>query len=434
MPNMIRSFVVIGLLMQAAQVGLAVEIGDTVRVVRKTSLRVETEAVATVPSGTELKVENINGEWLWVTYAGKQGWVAGKDVAGDTPLLDEMIKLEPQNAGLYQARGLLLMTQGKLDKAMQDFQDGVRLAPNEPQSYNCRGVGFYRLGKYDEAIADFDRVLRLDPKHVDAVRNRGSCWRAKKDYDRAITDYDEALRRSPQNADVYFDRGLAWYGKRDLEKAEADLGEALKFDARHEQALYNHGLVRQERKNYDGAIDDFTALLKANPKKYEVYVDRGNCREFKGEHEAAVADYDLALGFDPNYADALYDRGNSFRALGRYARAVQDYRAAIASDPRLHGAHNNLAWTLATCPDPSVRDGKDAVAHALQACELSGWKSPGSIAVLAAAYAEAGQFDSAVKYQQQALAEGGPASQAAYQERLKLFQDRKAYHEAPHPK
>jgi len=421
---LLSAFVLLG-----ATAVFAIEAGETVRVVRHTSLRVETKSVATVPSGTELKVEDVNGDWLWVTHAGKQGWVAAKDVAGDTPLLDEMIKLEPKNAGLYQMRGMLLMAQGKLDKAMVDFQVGVRLAPNDPQSFNCRGVGWYRLGQYDKAIVDFDKTLELDPQHVDAPRNRGSCWRAKKEYDRAIADYDEALRRNPKNADVYFDRGNAWYGKRYLDKAAEDYGEALKLDPRNEQAFYNRGLVREEQGDLDGAVEDFTTLLNLNPKKYSAYVDRGNCWELKGDHARAIADYNQALGFNPKYADALYDRGNSYRSLGRYAEAVQDYRAALIGHPQLSEAFNNLAWTLATCPDPKTRNGKESVDYALKACELSGWKSPGTVGVLAAAYAETGQFDLAVKYQQQALAKLDKKTTAEFQERLQLYQAGKPYHE-----
>jgi tetratricopeptide (TPR) repeat protein len=50
-----------------------------------------------------------------------------------------------------------------------------------------------------------------------------------------------------------------------------------------------------------------------------------------------------------------------------------------------------------------VRSGQLAIIDAKRACELSKWKSSGYTDTLAAAYAEAGNFDSAIRYQEQAI-------------------------------
>jgi predicted Zn-dependent protease len=68
------------------------------------------------------------------------------------------------------------------------------------------------------------------------------------------------------------------------------------------------------------------------------------------------------------------------------------------------------------------------------ACKLSEWKEANWVDTLAAAYAEAGDFDSAVKWQKEAinlLTEKEAAKwQAEFEERLKLYQSGKPYHES----
>lgn len=88
-----------------------------------------------------------------------------------------------------------------------------------------------------------------------------------------------------------------------------------------------------------------------------------------------------------------------------------------------------LARLLATCPDDKARDGKRAVEYATTACERTGWKDPMYLDTLAAAYAEAGQFEEAVRYQTRALEDPtlkGDLRKAARQ-RLELYRQKKPF-------
>jgi len=65
---------------------------------------------------------------------------------------------------------------------------------------------------------------------------------------------------------------------------------------------------------------------------------------------------------------------------------------------------NNLAWALATNPNPSFRDGSNAVVLAEKAVAATSPRIPWHLGTLAAAYAETGQFEKAVITQQEAIA------------------------------
>ena len=110
-------------------------------------------------------------------------------------------------------------------------------------------------------------------------------------------------------------------------------------------------------------------------------------------------------------------------------RVRQVYQEAIRVNPHDAASHNNFAWFLATCPEAERRDGKRAVELARKACELRQNKDYVTLDTLAAACAEAGQFDEAVKYQKQAAELAPAAEKPKFQERTALYEQKKPYHQ-----
>jgi len=98
-----------------------------------------------------------------------------------------------------------------------------------------------------------------------------------------------------------------------------------------------------------------------------------------------------------------FPRKESSLPAKEYPKALADVGEAIRLNPRFTRAYADQAWLLATCADDRYRDGQNAVAAARKACELSAWKDPGYLSVLAAACAEAGDFKEAIRRQNQAL-------------------------------
>ena len=65
------------------------------------------------------------------------------------------------------------------------------------------------------------------------------------------------------------------------------------------------------------------------------------------------------------------------RHLNReYKLELVDYAESIERDPSDARGHQVLAWLLATCPDPTIRDGRRAVSEATLARELQEWERP----------------------------------------------------------
>ena len=98
---------------------------------------------------------------------------------------------------------------------------------------------------------------------------------------------------------------------------------------------------------------------------------------------------------------------------------------------------NNQAWTFATSPEAKVRNGRLAVALAKRACELTHYQKTIYVGTLAAACAEAGQFDEALAAADKACAlaekSGDPNLLQRNRELRALYRQHQPYHETPKP-
>src|SRR5439155_19195896 len=120
-------------------------------------------------------------------------------------------------------------------------------------------------------------------------------------------------------------------------------------------------------------------------------------------------------------------RGKGWEAKKKFDKAVKDYEDAIKLDPQDPRIYAFRAWMLATCPDEKYRDGKKAVELAKKAVDLAKMPNGEYAEALAAAHAEAGNFDEAVSVQERALEDATLKNDADARRRLELYRDKKPY-------
>ena len=91
----------------------------------------------------------------------------------------------------------------------------------------------------------------------------------------------------------------------------------------------------------------------------------------------------------------------------------------------------NKAWLLATAADDSIRNGPEAIKSALVACELNKYRVPADLKALAAAYAENGQFELAIGWQEKAIQLTSGEDKAVEEKVLEQYKDKRPYREMP---
>jgi lipoprotein NlpI len=61
-------------------------------------------------------------------------------------------------------RGSVHRAKGDTDRAIADYDDGIRLDPKYARAYRARGVAVLQAGSFAKSLTDLDRSQELDPK------------------------------------------------------------------------------------------------------------------------------------------------------------------------------------------------------------------------------------------------------------------------------
>ncbi len=286
----------------------------------------------------------------------------------------------------------------------------------------------------DDAPAYYTKLLNRGTHNVLAYALRGVSWLSKREYDNAAKDLTEALRLEPSNSTFFTLRGKAHYGKHNYARAVADFTEAIRLDPANLIAYNDRGVCLNAENEFAKALEQFNEVLRVDPANALAFANRGATWFDLEEYKKSLADMNRAIELSPKMTLAYVNRGRWYMKHGDYLEAEADYRRAIELAPREWAPYNGLGRIYAAAPEFEfhLRDGKQALEMAKRGCELSHWDEWVCVATLAAAYAESGDFASAVHWQTKAMAMSQPAKirdQKDNEKRLELYKSGKAYYE-----
>lgn len=333
--------------------------------------------------------------------------------------LDEAVRLLPNNAAMVRARGLALADMDKPEAALADLDRAIALEPDNGPTHEARAIVLARLKRFDEALAALDKVQAISPDSLAPNMQRAKIHAQQRKFDAAIDDLNKALKMDSGNVVVLLLRAGVYQEKGDKQKALADADEAMRLKPDVPLVIRTRALLLAESERLDEAIADLEKLVKLEPKDSLTLLQLGMLYSAKKQSARAVEIFTKLVALEPNEWRAWRGRGDAYLNIGRQAEALADYEKAFKLEPKDDGVLNNLAWLLATSPDDKLRDGRRAVKLATEACELSQWKAAHILSTLAAAYAETGDFDAAVKWSQKAVDLGAKEKDKETEEALK---------------
>jgi tetratricopeptide (TPR) repeat protein len=258
---------------------------------------------------------------------------------------------------------------------------------------------------------------------------RGLSYERKREWDKAIADFSTAIWREPHSRLALAERGISCNRKGEPERALRDFEVMMRFNPDDALAHALRADTLEITGQPDAALEEAATAIQLDRKLALAHDVRGRAWLRKKDEEKAVREFEEAERVEPNHVREILASAYAFQRRRDYNPALAEFRETAERFPRSANPQNALAWFLATCPEPRVRNGREAITRATLACELTQWKNPGYLDTLAAAYAESGEFDQAMKFINEAVAKLAENSQdrKEIEEHVACFRQRKPW-------
>ncbi len=215
--------------------------------------------------------------------------------------------------------------------------------------------------------------------------------------------------------------------------------QAIEAPSVEHYRYFNEALAQLKAERWPEAIATLEQALALEPKSAKSRLLLGTALWRAGRQEEALGQYEQAVALDPGRVEAHYSLSFTLFLMERQAEGIAAFKRGFGVAPRwgqlpeqfdlgvalalpgppqlvLDTCHERLARRpddvlalvllaslRAASPDPALRNGEEALRAARQACTATRYQIPEPLDVLAAAYAEAGRSEEAVRIGEFAL-------------------------------
>jgi tetratricopeptide (TPR) repeat protein len=277
-----------------------------------------------------------------------------------------------------------------------------------------------------ENIKGYEMMIRAAPDNAALHDDVALLYAEAGNLDGVAAHFAEAARIHPDRASAQYNLGSARLLQGRREEARAAFEGAISIDPGYANAYRGLGITLYRAGRLEEAARAYEKALQLAPMDVSVHHNYAVLLHAQGKLADAAERYREALRLDNRHPDAHYGLALVLAAEGQVADAVLHYREALKAVPEWPQVLAELAWLLATTPDPAIRNPREALALAERALRSATPPSWAALNAMAAALASAGRFSEAAEHARRALeaavAAGDQAAAVRIRERVGLYE------------
>lgn len=251
----------------------------------------------------------------------------------------------------YVTEAEQLFAQGKVNQAIQSYQQAIAAAPSNPGNvviYINMARAQVWAGQYKDAQINAENALLLNQNSSMAHAVRGWALANQQDFLNAEAAIKRALELDPNNAlahayyaellvDQYFNNQG---GPNIVERMSEESRVALSLGGGTVEAHYARGYVLEATGNYPEAIDEYQAAVAINGNIAKIYLALGRSYRLAGVYDLAVDALSRADTLNPSDPTPDLIISRIHYTTGEFTKAEQYAQQALRDspgDPNLRG-------------------------------------------------------------------------------------------------
>ncbi len=299
--------------------------------------------------------------------------------------------------------------------AVRHARAALDLEPDDPGARIAYRNALMDAGDGDRLRSEVEAALAADPDDVAARVRLAEILDGEGRTGDAVDELRRAVELSPGDVELRFLYGQLLARLDRLSEALSQFAAVVDRDPRHVEAHRILAAAAVRSGYLEPAAAHYGAILAVEPRDASALYGKAQAAASSGRLVEAVEGYRTLLEHDPGHAAGRHALGLALLQSGpaTAAEGAEQLRRAYVEDERLLQRGNEIAWSLATHGDAARRDGQLALVIALELNAVAGGAEPALLETLAAAYAETGDFEAAVRTIGSALEILGAGRQAA---------------------
>ena len=285
----------------------------------------------------------------------------------------ERLEQDPADLEALLGQAQNYLDAGRNREALELTRKAEEIAPGDASVLALIGQGHLRSGELEKAETSIDAALEADERNDLARRMKIAILLSRAD---AVLIEDNAA------------------------EAMIPLSEVLRMDPENFDALIGAGRALFKLDESAGAREMLNQASKVRPSSPLPHEGLGNYHQKAGDEAMAEREFLKAIEIEPRYKPPYFRLIELYEKQGKRSEMMEMYARVLPLDPA--GAHNEIAWLMATSEHADIRDSEAAIEHASIAIELEPltWY----IDTLAEAYYAAGRYDTAIAIIREAIA------------------------------